>query len=528
MAVNGVKGSRQISDPCPAYVSMEALWEKCRAACSGEMAVKEFDRNLDTLQFSNMLIPFSSSMTSAQYNFYKAEAEWPGVTGQYVKVLLGGLLRKKPQLSFDEAAKVPDEAVGWLMNSIAKDGASLTSFLDEAVFEELQTSRAWAFVDFPKTVDSEMNQIVSDEDMAEMSPFVTMRRAEEVINWGQDENGALRFVVVRSYREEYQDGEFHPELREVLHIHAIENGEYVIRVFEEEGTAASVKVTQGTTATDTSRKGFIERHDLAGKMLVNGSSINFLPIWPLNGSIQLKQPLLIGFVDKEVSLYNKTSRRNHLLYGAATYTPVIFSDMLDTDFQTIVGAGLGSWLHLGENDRAEVLKAPSDSLADMDRSIAAGYEELAKLGIRILTPETAQSGVALELRNAAQNAQLGSMNARVSETMRAIIAFMVSWKFGIECLPEHVNFSMSEDFNPVPLGADWLRLVTEWYEGGLIPRSIWLQILKFNDIVPPDYDDKAGVKEIDTDDVIITRREQQAFDNELTFNANGGGMNAQA
>jgi hypothetical protein len=124
---------------------------------------------------------------------------------------------------------------------------------------------------------------------------------------------------------------------------------------------------------------------------------------------------------------------------------------------------------------------------------------LAKLGIRMLSPETEQSGVALELRNAAQTAKLGSFSNRVSSIMEQVIALMIFWRYNIQFKLSDIHFNLSEDFNPTPLGADWLRLATEWYEKGLIPRSIWLEMLKLNDMIPPDYDDEEGKKEIAVD-----------------------------
>jgi hypothetical protein len=121
---------------------------------------------------------------------------------------------------------------------------------------------------------------------------------------------------------------------------------------------------------------------------------------------------------------------------------------------------------------------------------------MAKLGIRMLTPETDQSGVALQLRNAAQTAQLGSLNSKVSNTITQVITFMLAWRYDVEIAMKDVEFSLSADFNPTPLGEDWLRLATEWYQQGLIPRSIWLTLLKHNDIVAPDYDDEEGQAEI--------------------------------
>ena len=149
----------------------------------------------------------------------------------------------------------------------------------------------------------------------------------------------------------------------------------------------------------------------------------------------------------------------------------------------------------------------------MDRSIEAGIEEMAKLGVRMMSPETAQSGVALELRNAAQTAQLGTLNNKISSVMRQVIATMLQWRYGVEVPTQDVSFTLSADFNPVPIGADWLRLATEWYREGLIPRGIWLNILKQNDMLPAEYDDEEGQAEINSDEIILAGAEKVNYEN---------------
>ena len=57
-----------------------------------------------------------------------------------------------------------------------------------------------------------------------------------------------------------------------------------------------------------------------------------------------------------------------------------------------------------------------------------------------------------------------------------------------------------------------MRLFTEWYQAGIIPRSAFMEIAKQNDIIPNDYDDAIGVGEIEQDVLIVPVREQ--FDTE--------------
>ena len=75
------------------------------------------------------------------------------------------------------------------------------------------------------------------------------------------------------------------------------------------------------------------------------------------------------------------------------------------------------------------------------------------------------------------------------------------WKYGKDMDVTGLDFSMSSDFNPTPLGADWFRLVTEWYESRIIPRSVFIKVAKHHDILPADYDDAAGVEEIGQDNL---------------------------
>jgi len=497
---------KTVADPNAEYESLQELWTKCKAVCSGERFVKDLD---PIVSVNNLLIPFSPSMSQAQYNFYKAEAELPGIMAQFSKMLIGGLLRKSPSLKLGD--NIPKEAHDWIVNQFSQDDSTLISFLDEALWEEIRTSRCWVYVDYP-VVENQKN--LTRSDLKELKPYPIIWSAETVINWKISEKSGrnvLEQVIVRGLTKDFSKNEFHPEYIDTVWVHEVVKNKYQIRVYKKEDNVLVIPVISGKKQQQLQPATF-ELVDTLTNFIINGEPLSFIPAWPLNGSIETVTPVLSTLIDKEISLYNKISRRNHLLYGAATYTPVIASDMQEDDFNRIVDAGLGSWIQINQGDTATCLATPTDALADMDRTIAASIEELAKLGIRMLTPETEQSGVALQLRNAAQTAQLGTLNSKISSTLRQIIAFMLEWRYGIQLKPQEIDFSLSADFNPSPLGHDWLRLATEWYEGGLIPRSVWLIILKNNDILSPDYDDVDGQEEINGDELLQAKNDTEAKD----------------
>lgn len=517
MIANAAQNKKTVADPNAAYESVAPLWERSRAACNGERYVKSYDSRIDNLNFDNLLIPFSPTMTDLQYKFYRAEAEFPGVVAQYAKMIVGGLLRKKPQIELPES--VPEDAEEWIINAFTQDDAPLAAFIDLALWEELQTSRAWIYVDYPRIENPEA---LSNEDFAAFKPYPVLWKAETVINWrvGTSASGKriLTQVILKGFEEIYNENEFHPSFMETVWVHEIVNGAYQIRKFQKQAESNQVLYANGHRQPNTNPDKEVYREiEIISGFMVAGKPLDFIPAWPLCGNFDITEPVLTSLIDKEFALYNKISRRNHLLYGAATYTPVIASDMDDEAFDDIVSAGLGSWLRLRQGDTATVLETPTAALQDMERAIAAGFEEMAKLGIRMLTPETDQSGVALDIRNASQSAQIGTINTKTSNTLSQIIAFMLNWRYGIEVKASEIKCTLSTDFNPTPVGEGWLRLATEWYQNGLIPRSIWLVILKQNDIIPPDYNDEDGQKEITEDEVIVSPKAESDFERELAL-----------
>jgi hypothetical protein len=504
------KQNKNVADPNDLYTDLSELWRKGRAICGGERHVKAFDGMMDTARFGNLLIPFSPTMSPLQYAFYKAEAELPGITSQFARMIVGGLLRKQPVLKIPKG--LPEEAVNWINNEFGQDDSSLVAFLDDALWEEIQTSRAWVYVDFPSVDD--INDLAEDE-RKKLKPYPVLWSAEFVINWHISVNSTGRSildrVITKGYVEEFKDNEFHPDYYETVWVHELnKQGNYQIRVYRRETPTVQMDIQNNVRAMRHEGVQF-QLVETITDILVNDQPLKFIPAWPLNGNIDPVEPTLTPIFDKEISLYNKLSRRNHLLYGAATYTPWIKSDMGDDEFREIVAQGLGTWIRLGKEDDIGALQTPSDSLVDMDRAIVNSIEEMAKLGIRMLTPETAQSGVALQLRNASQTAQLGTLNNKISNTMSQIISFMLMWRYDVEVDPADVEFSLSADFNPIPLGADWLRLATEWYKEGLIPRGIWLMLLKQNDLIPPDYDDEVGKKEITAEMDLLTPKVDEDY-----------------
>jgi hypothetical protein len=474
--------AKTLADPSDEYERLLPVWRRCRAAFEGERAIKELDAILDLISFSNVLTPFSPRMTPEQYNFYRSEAEFPSVTSEFGRMIVGSLTRRSPELVLPEAASAYSD---WLTNSVGQDGGTLLSFITECLKEEIQTGRGWIHVDHPV------------EDRPDADPYPIVLPAESVINWRVSEEEGLSIlsrVVVRGTFEDTSENEAHPSIGRVITDHRIDAGVYKVRSYRLKSGEIFNKDTPFEESTP----------------LVGGRTLNFIPIWPIGGQLLSTTPYLEAFVFKEFHLYNKMSRRNHLLYGAATYTPYV-TGIGEDGFNDIISRGLGSWLRGDENTKFGVLSTPTEALADMEKAIAASIGELAKLGIRMLTPDVAESGVAIELRNSSQVARLNSISTSVSSTVGQVLAFLIFWKSKGKLDVGKIHFEIAKDFDRRTLDANLLRLATEWYENNRIPRSLWLNIVKSNEIVPTAYDDEVGREEMlrDLEDGLVNERTRE-------------------
>lgn len=482
---------RTVGDPNEKYIAMQPAWKKSRAVMGGEDVAKAADALLDVHSMSNLLIPFSPSMSQAQYDFYRAEAELPGLVGQYARALVGGLLRKPPQFKLPEVLD-NEENRTWLNNSFGAEGQSLMSFLDAALDEEMQTSRAWVLIETNPGTNA-----------AEVKPFAVKLPAESIINWRKDEKQQLVKLTIRYYSETFeQDNPHHPVYLDTVSDYNIVNGLLEVTKYQRQLKTTEPGTPNIADGGEWEVKGTIYP-------VVRDQRMTFIPARPLNGSVEIVAPLNQTLVNREISLYNKVSRRNHLLYGACTYTPVISGNFASADdFQNqVVDKGLGSWLNIPEGGSASVLATPTAAIKDINQSIEMNIADMARMGIRMLTPDgtPAESGVAIEIKNASQLSQLGLLNTKVSKTMEILISMMLFMKHEItfEDAQEQTSFTLSEDFSPAPIGADWMRLITEWYDSRKIPRSVFLSMAKINDLIPADYDDEQGQAEIEADPLIM-------------------------
>ena len=239
---------RGVETPSASYMSMKPLLKKARAVLQGEAHSKAHDEYVER-DYSNLLLPFSPSMTQQQYDFYKSEAELPGLTTQYARVLISALLRKQSQLTLPE--ELGEDAYNWITKDMTLDGASLFNFLDAAIWEELQTSRAWVYIDRPTVSDNELEMMTPEERMT-ISPYPVLIKAENVINVQVKTHPVTRIKTLTRWvthyiTEEYDnDNPWHPNYIDTVCDHYLdEQGMLVLDYYRKESGSHQVSAING-------------------------------------------------------------------------------------------------------------------------------------------------------------------------------------------------------------------------------------------------------------------------------------------
>ena len=506
--------NKSIGTPNAVYESLREVYRNNRAVLSGESYVKALDT---APSYNNLLKPFSDVMTQEQYDIYKAEAELPAWVEQYARTLVSGLLRKEPQIRLPESMpeEQHNEVMTWLESTFGQYDESLLTFLDSALWEELNNSRAFVLLTYPN-LDRQL------ERGETLEPYPILLKGESIINWRTDVDRrtgklVLTSVVIYSEEAEYTDeNPWHPNYIPTVYWHYLDgDGYYVVEKHQNRtGYEKSIAIAgqiQQLPSVNTDDWTLVARDD---DIRFGNQRMDFLPVYPLNGHIEPIEPILTNLITKELHQYQRLSGRNHLQNGTRAYTVLVKSDQIKAkDQEQFKRQGLGSIWFLNSDDDADVLAPPHEALAEFYKSIEASYEEMSNLGMRLMSPEVRShvSGVAINLQQGASVSILASLNTRISETMRNIIASMVNWRYGTDYAIGDFSFSLSSDFTAGPIGIEGVRLIGEWYLRGMVDADAWIYAAKKNDLLPSDWDVVAARENLKTDEIFIdlmTRREE--------------------
>ena len=479
------------------YDYFRADWTLLRDAYAGERMIREAG--------PTYVQPLDSHQNDADaYDAYLRRGTYLSTVSRTVEGMIGLAFRKHPQITFPDDSPIAN----WL-KAVDGNRMTITDAANKMLRDKLLMGRAAIFVDFPEVSEVEDGSDLSVAEAAEMgiAPLLTTIPAEDIINW-TEKSGRIVFV---SFKEEfaYFDHEAMEEEAEsrirVLKLDA--DGVYVQQVWvsdiaggQNRAAPADKRRYIGTTEAGA---GYVLEAEFTP--LLNGEPMAELPIFfaEAGGSPQVCKSPMFDLADLSIKHYRKSCDYSYGLHMAALPTPYAIG-VSDEESGELEGIGPGSLWTLS-NDAAKVgflevagpgFKAVAD---DIDRT----ERQMVSMGARMLAPAAdlkPESGIALSIRSAADNALLTSSVADVERAIQKAVAIAEQF-YGLE--PGSVTFAMNRDFVAGSLGANEVKTLHDMLIAGSISYETFVWKLKqgewvANDVTASDErerieDDAAGL-----------------------------------
>jgi len=425
------------------YHHLHKMWQKCRDVLLGEDRIKER---------SQTYLPKLRGQDDNDYAAYLLRGAFYNATFKTSAALSGMAVRKMPRV-VDSTPAVNS----WLSSSFDEYGHDVWRFTTRLVEEKVNTGRVGVLVDW-KPLGG--NGTLADQ--ASKTPYVTMYKAEQIINWHWTEN-RLDLVILQTIEEEFDSFDY-----------GTEEVEYqLVLSFDENGYYKQ----------DTYRDGAFQKTVYP---LRNGQKLREIPFFFLDMDDTADKPPLYDIVNLNLRHYRLYADFAHLLHFTSIPTLVITGAQLESGQELAIGSEK-AMVFTNPEATATWIKAGSDGAEPIKAELLELENRMAAIGAQILQDrvdrETAQ---AAQLRNAYNTSFLSLLVQEISTVVTQVIMFG-AWWMG-KPLPDSFRFELDTDFNTVPLPAAELQVLVQAYQAGTISLETFIYNLERGEYLPPGTD----------------------------------------
>jgi len=189
----------------PEYERRKAMWRVYRDLYAGGEQIKTNAREYLVRRHKEPVDVFAERLAQVFYeNYVGSIIDWYAAT----------LFRREPILSFvgeNEGGKAFFSA---FTEDCDQKQTSLSDFFRRQLAEALLAGVSYILVDFPRIAEPAANRAEEDQRGASRA-YLVEYRAEDLINWSEDQQGNLDWVVLRttSLRQDSPDGGWFKETR---------------------------------------------------------------------------------------------------------------------------------------------------------------------------------------------------------------------------------------------------------------------------------------------------------------------------
>lgn len=435
------------------YKEWSPEWIKCRDAVAGSHKVKAKGKAyLPELPGHRGRV--------RDYEDYKQRTLFLGASGRTVQGLSGAVFRKQPSLEGPTG-----RAAESVLDDVTGTGVSWERLAQDVVDEVLTTGRCALYVTH------------TDDQARRPRPFVSLVKAEEIVNWHvtvEDGAMALEWVVLRECVEEFQDDPFAPKEVEQYRLLQL-NTEGAAPVFE-----VSIWRENADSTDDRDRWVAVERMVPTRR----GQPLDHIPIFfigPTNTEPSCEKPPLLDLVEANLNHYQQNADyRNVLFFCAAGVTAWVAG--FDTDKELRLG-GSTAWVTNNENAKAGFLEFTGQGAQPLVDSLDKLEHYMAYMGSRLLAqPKKAvEAADTHRLRTAAEQVTVQSLSQTAGQALGVALTELLAWA-GLEGA---VTVALNTDLADLVMDHQTLAALVAALQGGSISFDTFWHNLERGELTQP-------------------------------------------
>lgn len=461
--------SNSVTETPQQYNEHLPQWTRCRDAIKGQDRIHEKGEEY---------LPKLSGQESDSYKKYKNQALFYNASGRTFSTYKGLIFRKEPDINADAIAEFVEDC--------DNAGTPLSEFAEEAVKEELKTSRFGILVDHPNMDDKNLSQ--AEAQQQGLRPYLVAYKAEDVFEVKTKRVGnktVLYRVRLQEVHEEETDDEFKTEQIDQVRVLDLDEelgNIYRQRVFRKEGSEKDTK--------------WAEVEDLRQYPKMNGQNITEIPFYMVGG-YDFRTPHMVDLVNVNLSHY--VAYADHRKGIAWTTRPQPYAvGVRDEDLDGLTMGGEELWHSGNAEAKFGMLEYSGSGLTASENNLDKLEEMMANIGARMLMPEVggeADTATEFVIKKQGENSSLSDVSKIVSQCLTKAMKFAARWMGVAE---DDIEIILNTDFIPVQATPDDLTKMIQAVQSGrwLMDDVLWWA--RQNEIVDPTIPDEERKNRLET------------------------------
>jgi len=420
------------------YTEMLSQWQKCRDVFAGTEELREH-----TTEY----LPALTDEPTAAYQARLNRTVLYNATYRTIQGMIGMVFRRPP------VAECPINTSS-MLEDITLTGIPLTAFAQDIAEECMVVGRVGLYVNYPITSDA---MTIADAQAMNVRPYMSIIRAEQIINWRQrrvNNRYALSMAVIKEEHlipiDEFED----KEVTRYRVLDLDENDIYRVRIFE-------VNEDNRQSSTDVELERFYP--------IMNGATMNYIPLYIMgsdNVTPDIDTPMMIDIVDTNIAHYQAYSDLANGCHWSGIPTMTITGHEMKPNETLHVGAGKALVLP-NPAAKATMVEVGTSGFSALDSLLNRLEMHMVSLGSRMLESHKvqAESAQTAMIYRAGEQSILASLAQSISTGITIALKTFAEWA-GDDST--NVRFDLNREFFAQPVTPEMLNaLVSAWQAGGI-------------------------------------------------------------